>query len=57
MWDRYVLLDLADDGCGMTSATLSQIFDPFFTTKKAGQVPAWGWLWPTSMAQTKIHNS
>lgn len=37
VWDRYVLLDLADDGCGMTSATLSQIFDPFFTTKKAGQ--------------------
>lgn len=36
-WDRYVRLDLADDGCGMSQATLEKIFDPFFTTKKSGQ--------------------
>lgn len=37
LWERYLCLDIRDDGCGMSSATLSQIFDPFFTTKKAGQ--------------------
>lgn len=37
LWERYLCLDVRDDGCGMSSATLSQIFDPFFTTKKAGQ--------------------
>lgn len=37
LWERYLCLDIRDDGCGMSSATLAQIFDPFFTTKKAGQ--------------------
>lgn len=37
LWEQYLCLDIRDDGCGMSSATLSQIFDPFFTTKKAGQ--------------------
>lgn len=37
VWERYLCLDIQDDGCGMSSATLAQIFDPFFTTKKAGQ--------------------
>ena len=33
---RYVRLEVADDGCGMESATLDRIFDPFFTTKPQG---------------------
>lgn len=54
LWERYLCLDIRDDGCGMSSATLAQIFDPFFTTKKAGQAPAWGCLWLTrSFALTR----
>ncbi|MCB2188716.1 MAG: PAS domain S-box protein [Deltaproteobacteria bacterium] len=33
---RYVRLTVADDGEGMTPATLARIFDPFFTTKEVG---------------------
>ena len=33
----YVLLELQDNGCGMSAATLSRAFDPFFTTKPGGR--------------------
>ncbi len=33
---KYVFVEVADTGVGMTTGMLGQIFDPFFTTKEAG---------------------
>jgi two-component system, cell cycle sensor histidine kinase and response regulator CckA len=33
----YVLLEVSDDGCGMTEDTKTKIFDPFFSTKSLGR--------------------
>jgi len=33
----YVLVEVIDQGCGMTTDILSQAIDPFFTTKDVGQ--------------------
>ncbi|MCI0415300.1 diguanylate cyclase, partial [bacterium] len=34
---RYVLLKIADTGCGMDEATKSRIFEPFYSTKELGK--------------------
>ncbi len=33
---QYALIEVADNGCGMDTATLSRVFEPFFTTKRFG---------------------
>jgi PAS domain S-box-containing protein len=33
---RYVLISIADEGCGISPRNLEKIFDPFFTTKQKG---------------------
>jgi signal transduction histidine kinase len=34
---RYVFIEVADTGSGMSPETVARIFDPFFTTKTAGR--------------------
>ena len=34
---RYVVVHVADNGCGIDEETLKQIFEPFFTTKPVGK--------------------
>lgn len=35
--DRYVMITVADDGCGMPGHDIERAFEPFFTTKEVGQ--------------------
>jgi CheY-like chemotaxis protein len=35
--ERYLLLEVSDDGCGIEQHNLTKLFDPFFTTKQKGQ--------------------
>jgi len=35
--DKYIFVQIADDGCGIPEENLTRIFEPFFTTKKVGE--------------------
>lgn len=34
--DNWVVVSLADDGCGITAENLKKVFDLFFTTREIG---------------------
>ena len=35
--DRYIVISIADDGCGIPDTIRDKIFEPFFTTKPVGK--------------------
>ena len=35
--DRGVVIEVEDNGCGMSEETLHRLFEPFYTTKKVGE--------------------
>lgn len=50
--DEKVIVEVKDNGIGMSEVTMSRIFDPFFTTKELGQGMGLG----LAITQEIIHN-
>ena len=40
----YVVLEVRDEGCGMTKAEQKKIFEPFYSSKTATRAGAWGFI-------------
>lgn len=52
--DKYVYIEISDNGCGIPEENLHKIFDPFFTTKPIGKGSGLG-LWISATIISK-HN-
>lgn len=50
----YVLIKVADTGCGIPAEVIDRIFDPFYTTKKIGKGTGLGLS--TALGIVKAHN-
>ncbi|MBL0213818.1 MAG: HAMP domain-containing protein [Myxococcales bacterium] len=53
--DGHVVIEIADDGCGIPTAILDRIFDPFFTTKEVGKGTGQGLAIARSVIVDKHH--
>ena len=52
-----IVVEVADNGCGISDEILPQIFDPFFTTKEVGDGTGLGLSITHSMVRTTVAGS
>ena len=54
--ETKLIIDIADDGPGITNAVMEKLFKPFFTTDKTGMGTGLG-LWITKMMVDRMDGS